>query len=274
MTAVSPDTAYALIVILASTGVLISSMELLTLKKEFEAGGLFSWYVLRTISRATLTVGTGRSNRVVSHPFFVPAVMGARAIAALALIYFNLFNKNQALGIVCVFGVIAASLIMHFRAPLGLDGSDQMSLIIFVAVGVHQVFPEDAQIGQASLWFIAIQGCLSYCVAGIAKVTSPVWRSGEAVRRIFGTRTYGTRRSAAAVRGRDGVCAALAWLVISFECTFPFALTFGKTGFAVYAAIGIAFHISNAVIMGLNTFVWAFVATYPAILFCAISLSR
>lgn len=271
MTSVSPDTAYALIVILASAGVLISSMELLTLKKEFEAGGLFSWYVLRTISRATLTVGTGRSSRLVSHSFFVPAVMGARTLAALALIF---FNKNQALGIVGVFGVIAASFIMHFRAPLGLDGSDQMSLIIFVAVGVHQIVPEDAQIGQASLWFIAIQGCLSYCVAGIAKITSPVWRSGEAVRRIFGTRTYGTRRSAAAVRGRDGVCAALAWFVISFECTFPFALTFGKTGFAVYAAIGITFHISNAVIMGLNTFVWAFVATYPAILFCAISLSQ
>jgi hypothetical protein len=76
------------------------------------------------------------------------------------------------------------------------------------------------------------------------------------------------------VRGRDGACAALAWLVISFECTFPIALAFGKTGSAVYAAIGIAFHISNAVIMGHNTFIWAFVATYPAILFCAMSLSQ
>jgi hypothetical protein len=246
-------------------------MELFTLKKEFDADGLFSWYVLQTISRATLTVGTGRSSRLVSHSFFVPAVMGARALAALALIF---FNKDQVLGMVCVLGVIAASLIMHFRAPLGLDGSDQMSLIIFVAVGVHQIFPEDAQIAQASLWFIAIQGCLSYCVAGTAKLTSPVRRSGEAVRRIFGTRTYGTRRSAAAVRGRDGACAALAWLVIPFDCTFPIALAFGKTGSAVYAAIGIAFHISNAVIMGHNTFIWAFVATYPAILFCAMSLSQ
>ena len=271
MTAVSADTAYALIVILASVGVLISSMELFTLRKEFEAGGLFSWYVLQTISRATLTVGRGRSSRLVSHPVFVPAIMGARALAALALIF---FSKNQALGTVCVLGVIAVSLIMHFRAPLGLDGSDQMSLIIFVALGVHQVFPEDAQVAQASLWFIAIQGCLSYCVAGTAKLASPVWRSGEAVQRIFGTRTYGTRRFAAALRGRDGVCAALAWLVISFECTFPIALAFGPTGFAVYVAIGIAFHISNAVIIGLNTFVWAFVATYPAILFCATSLSQ
>jgi hypothetical protein len=266
---VNPDTAYALIVILASVGVLIASGELLTLREEFEDGGLFSWDVLRTVSRATLTVGTGRPRQLVSHSFFVPAVTGARALAALILVF---FSSNQALSTAGVFGVIAASLVMYCRAPLGLDGSDQMSLITFVAVGIHQIFPGDVQIAHASLWFIAIQGCLSYCVAGIAKVISPVWRSGEAVRRIFGTRTYGTRRSATVVSGRDGVCAVLAWFVMLFECTFPLALACGKTGFAVYAAIGIVFHISNAVVMGLNTFVWAFVATYPAILFCAISL--
>jgi hypothetical protein len=42
-----------------SSGVLISSMELFTLKKEFDADGLFSWYVLQTISRATLGTAPG-----------------------------------------------------------------------------------------------------------------------------------------------------------------------------------------------------------------------
>jgi hypothetical protein len=149
-----------------------------------------------------------------------------------------------------------------------------MSLITFVAVAIYKLFPGDVHVAQASLWFIAIQGCLSYFVAGIAKVISPVWRSGEAVRRILGTRTYGSRRSASLVSGRDGVCVALSWLVMLFECTFPLALAFGITGFAIFAVLGIFFHITNAVIMGLNTFVWAFVATYPAILFCALSLRQ
>jgi hypothetical protein len=43
---------------------------------------------------------------------------------------------------------------------------------------------------------------------------------------------------------------------------------------AVFAVLGILFHVANAVIMGLNTFVWAFVETYPAILFCAVSLRQ
>ena len=266
-----PHTAYALIVILASAGVFIASVELLTLKEEFEDGGLFSWDVLRTVSRATLSVGTGRSRQLISHPFFVPAVTGVRALAALILIF---VNNNHALSTACVFAVIAASIVMYWRTPLGLDGSDQMSLITFVAVVIHKLFSRDVHVAQASLWFIAIQGCLSYSVAGIAKVISPVWRSGEAVRRILGTRTYGTSRSASFVSGRDGVCIALSWLLMLFECTFPLALAFGETGFVVFAVLGIFFHISNAVIMGLNTFVWAFVATYPAILFCAVSIRQ
>ena len=70
-----------------------------------------------------------------------------------------------------------------WRAPLGLDGSDQMSLITFVAVAIYKLFPGDVHIAQASLWFIAIQGCLSYFVAGIAKVIS---RCGGAAKRCVG----------------------------------------------------------------------------------------
>ncbi len=264
------DITYALIVILASTGVFIASVELLTLKGEFEDGGLFSWNVLRTVSRVTLSVGSGRPRQLISHPFFVPAVTGARALAALILIF---FSNNYALSTACVFAIIAASIVMYWRAPLGLDGSDQMSLITFVAVAIYKIFPGDVHVAQASLWFVAIQGCLSYCVAGIAKVISPVWRSGEALRRILGTRTYGSARVARLVSGR-GVCLALSWFLMLFECTIPLALAVGEIGFAMYAILGVLFHITNAVIMGLNTFVWAFVATYPAILFCAVSLRQ
>lgn len=262
MTAVDPDTAFRLVVVLSATGVLIASMELLTLGEEFGDGGLFSWYVLRTTSRMTLSVGAAR-------PLFVPVVAGGRALAALTLI---LVDGNRAPAAVCAWAVVVASLALYLRAPLGLDGSDQMSTITFVAVGIHALFPGDALVAQASLWFVAVQGCLSYCVAGIAKLVSPVWRSGAAVSGIFGTRTYGTRRSAAVVHGRAGLCAAAAWFVIAFETTFPLALVLGPPGVAVYAAVGALFHVSNAVLMGLNTFVWAFVATYPAVLFCAVSL--
>lgn len=263
------DATYALTVLLAATGALVASLELLTLKGEFADGGLFSWEVLRTISRATLRVGSGRPRRVISHPYFVPAMAGARALAALILVF---LGASHALSTACVLVIIAVSFLLYWRAPIGLDGSDQMTLILFVAIAIPRLLPGDVHVARASLWFIAAQGCLAYLVAGIAKVISPIWRSGEAVRRILGTRTYGTKVSASLLSGRGGVCAALSWSLMIFECAFPLALAFGKAGFLVFAALGILFHVTNAVIMGLNTFVWAFVATYPAILFCAVSL--
>jgi hypothetical protein len=263
------DTTFNVILILASGGSLIASLELCALKREFEAAGLFSWDVLRTLSRATLSVGTSRTHRVISHPLFVPAVTGARALAVLILIG---FGHAYALSTACILVIIAASIVMYWRAPIGLDGSDQMLLITFVAIAIYKLFPGDPHIALASIWFIAIQGCLSYCVAGIAKLVSPAWRSGEAVRRVLATRTYGSRLSASVVSGRAGMCVALAWVLMVFECTFPLALAFGATGVAVFAGLGVLFHVGNAVTMGLNTFVWAFVATYPAILFCAVSL--
>jgi hypothetical protein len=266
-----PDKAYALIVILASAGVFVASLELLTLKGDFKDGGLFSWDVLRTVSTVTLSIDTVGPTQWISHPFFVPAVTGARALAALLLIF---FSSNSALATACALTIVGASIVMHWRAPLGLDGSDQMALITFVAVAIYGLFPGDVHVARASLWFIAIQGCLSYSVAGIAKVISPVWRSGEAVRRFLGTRTYGSKRSARFVSGHAGLCMALSWVLMVFECSFPLALAFGASGVAVFAVLGVLFHIANAVIMGLNTFVWAFVATYPAILFCAVSLQQ
>jgi hypothetical protein len=206
---------------------------------------------------------------LISHQLFVPAVAGARALAALGLVF---AGSNYVVSTACVLVAIVTSIVMYWRAPLGLDGSDQMLLITFVAIGIYKLFPGDVDIARASLWFIAIQGCLSYFVAGVAKIVSPVWRSGEAVRRILGTRTYGASWSASLVRGRDGVCMALSWFLMLFECAFPLVLAFGQAGFAAFAILGICFHVANAVTMGLNTFVWAFVATYPAILFCAISL--
>jgi hypothetical protein len=32
---------------------------------------------------------------------------------------------------------------------------------------------------------------------------------------------------------------------------------------------GIAFHVTAAIAMGLNTFLWSFLATYPALVYCS-----
>jgi hypothetical protein len=53
--------------------------------------------------------------------------------------------------------------------------------------------------------------------------------------------------------------------VIAFECAFPLALIDAR----LLSLLGIAFHVVNARVLGLNRFLWAWLAAYPALWFWA-----
>jgi hypothetical protein len=170
--------------------------------------------------------------------------------------------------------LVATQLLFSLRRQLGDDGSDQMNTILLVVllltVGPHS----DSFILQAGLWFIALQACLSYTTAGLAKLVSPAWRSGEAIFRVFNTGTYGLQPVAAVLEGRRWLKLLLCWSVIIMETLFPLVLVLPSPWAWVFLGWGFLFHVQCAIIMGLNSFVWAFVATYPAILFASASLQK
>ncbi|HEY6033401.1 MAG TPA: hypothetical protein VIV58_04055, partial [Kofleriaceae bacterium] len=58
------------------------------------------------------------------------------------------------------------------------------------------------------------------------------------------------------------------------EAAFPLALLGPWWLVLAFFAWGVVFHVANAVLMGLNSFLWAFVATYPAIAFAWTLLHR
>ena len=71
---------------------------------------------------------------------------------------------------------------------------------------------------------------------------------------------------------RRGVGVALCWSVIVMETLFPLCLVVPQPWGWPFLGWGVAFHLLCAVIMGLNSFFWAFVATYPALLYASASL--
>jgi hypothetical protein len=79
---------------------------------------------------------------------------------------------------------------------------------------------------------------------------------------------YGSRAAGRFVNGRPWLCVALAWAVIFSECLFPLSLAVPMPVALALLAGGVAFHVTSGVVMGLNTFIWSFLATYPAILWC------
>lgn len=129
-------------------------------------------------------------------------------------------------------------------------GSDAMTFLILTAWLVSAILPSSESI---ALLYIAIQLILSYLVAGIAKIVSPQWRNGQAPQ-------YFLAMSGVAVTPEQAF--VLAWVVLVFECLFPLAV-FAPIPFLLF---GLVFHLMNVYFFGLNRFVFAWVAAYPALL--------
>ena len=116
--------------------------------------------------------------------------------------------------------------------------------------------------------FIAAQLILSYWTSGIAKLLSRVWRRGSAIYLIMRMASYCSPGIAQICRKRV-VSAVFSWLTICFEVLSPFLLLGGKAGALSLIVLGTLFHVGIAVTMGLTTFVFAFIATFPILPFLA-----
>jgi uncharacterized membrane protein (DUF485 family) len=153
------------------------------------------------------------------------------------------------------------------RTSYGQDGADQLSYIIYTALAIATIVgTRQAQV--AFLWFVALQSCLAYCVAGIAKTSATGWRDGTYLTAICHTKTYGHLRFAEFLSHRPRFARVLSRCLIVWESCFPLVLFIPGPVALGALGVGVFFHLSNGYLMGLNTFIWSFAASYPAILFC------
>jgi len=117
------------------------------------------------------------------------------------------------------------------------------------------------------LYFIAAQALLSYFAAGISKISNAKWREGSALQSILNTATYGHVRAAALLNRRPWLGGFVGWSVIFVELVFPVALIAPPGVLIALLFAGAMLHLGTAVLIGLDTFFWAFTATFPAIIF-------
>jgi len=117
------------------------------------------------------------------------------------------------------------------------------------------------------LYFIAAQALFSYFAAGISKLSSTPWRKGTAFQTIVNTATYGHRRAAFIINSKPWIGSFVGWSVISVEIVFPVALVSPIGVLIALLCAGAILHLGTAALIGLDTFVWAFTATFPAIIF-------
>lgn len=261
---------YRIIALLLTVGLAITWGECLANRKQFQASGVLSWEVLRLVRGGSTAPPRFRRllNRLLDYPGFlyVVALHGAALIAMAGLVAVGAFHP------LVHGGVLVTLLLMNYRNWYSLEGADQMLTLVAATVLLYSLDPDSRLVATAGLWFIGLQAVLAYFAAGVAKLLSPTWRSGEALRRVVNTETYGTAALARLLHGRPTLSRVLSWQVIAFQVLFPLALISGPTVCLLLLAWGGTFHVVSAVVMGLHRFVWAFLAAYPAIWYCMDSL--
>lgn len=252
-------------------GISISTIELLYNWKSFQDDRLYSWKVIATRGYFSKKNMLHRlANFLLKYPNFIGVIL-LRLFIILLLVVPGIWGFSQA---PLFLALVLTSLMINYRSPFGQDGSDQMSTIVIIVLFLYHINPENLIVAQAGIWFIALQSLLSYFTAGFFKAKGEKWtKNPTAVYMIFNTSTYGSKPIAGFLQNKQQAITFLTWSTVAVEVTFPLVLVTGYPGMIVFLGWGLGFHLMNALVMGLNSFLWAFLATYGAIIYCCMQLS-
>lgn len=263
----TPVIAVRAVEVLAAGGVVVSSLEVLARPAWLADSSWNSWTVHRLARPVTAGRAFGGAVTLVAGWPRVLALVAVTAAAGVGLLYPTSGALRAVLLTIVVFGVAVRML----RAPYGGEGSDQVLLVVFAALALGAWRPSDA-VATAVLWFVAGQACLAYFTSGASKLFAPAWQSGDALLGVAGTAAWGNPVVADWLQARPVTTRWASRAVAAAEACFPLVLLAPDPVVPWLLVAGGAFHLLVAVAMGLNCFVWAFVATYPAILYVAWSI--
>jgi len=150
-------------------------------------------------------------------------------------------------------------------------GSDFMTLVGLSGLLLAQTGQAlgHAETGwTACLWYVALQTISSYFVSGWVKLLRPEWRSGAALPIFLDSGVYGPLPPDSLFR-RPRVARAVSWIFTLWEGCFVLALLDQRIALA-YCASALAFHFLVYWYFGLNRFFWAWLASFPAVIYCAL----
>ena len=258
----SSSEAIDLSVALASVGLVIQGVEDIRYRHSFADHSLLSWRIDRTAYRDRSLVQ--RILDCLFHPYIFSLFLALRAvIPALSLLSFLVYGTVPSWLIV---SLLALTFMFGLRSKHGLDGSHHMFLVVLLPCAVARLYETQVVVVQLCLWYIAIQLSLSYFISGAVKAVGTPWRSGAAFAGIFSTEAYGSPPLVQLSRALPAFGFVFCWCVILYEILFPAVFLAPVAVQVGLILIGLSFHLSIAIFMGLNKFVWAWWSAYPSLI--------
>jgi hypothetical protein len=165
--------------------------------------------------------------------------------------------------------VMALLLLLRWRGAFN-GGSDFMTLVCLSGLLLaHLVgaFAGETLGWQAGFWYVSLHTISSYFVSGWVKLLRPEWRSGRALTLFLDTGVYGPLPHNSVFQN-NRVAWLCSWSFTLWEGCFPLALLDIRLAL-VLCAVASLFHFLVFWFFGLNRFFWAWISTFPAIVYCA-----
>jgi hypothetical protein len=192
------------------------------------------------------------------------AVLLAR-IASVALVFYD-----YAIGTTAALPLgflVVTHFLVSLRNRWGGEGGDQMTAIVLMSGLSADAFSREAGVATCATLFVGAQITLSYLASGAAKLAGPLWREGTALQRIMSNYAYGHQGLSRLLARYPLVCKVICYSVIAFQLSF-FLFFFLPAPIAyAYLVGGGIFHSGIAFFMRLNLFCFAFMGTYPCLIF-------
>ena len=261
-----PHACVDLVTRLAGLSVAVSALEWWVARRAYADDAVLGWPLLRQRSRLR---GDGGVARILGRLFGArgfAALQAARLLAGLTLMF--LFAHPVARPAALLLATVAAGLTHLRQFGLGVIGGDRMRLCVLGALTLRELALDSELATQGALWFIAGQCVLAYCTSGVLKWRQAgEWRQGTALALLFRQEFMGDVRLAGWLAAHPAVNRAATWSVLALEIAFPLALLGGVPLAVVFVTGAFLMHLGIGHFMGLAPFLWAFLASYPAVLF-------
>lgn len=245
---------------LIAVAVILQTSEMFAIRESFSDDGVWSWSVLK--DEFEFFPGPVRFflDLTLAYPNFL-VVLFLRILAASAALMLS--------HAVLVFTLLLTSVLVCLRwRGVFNGGSDYMTVVVLLALLLARLFPESHLVGLGCLLYIALQLLSSFFIAGVVKLKRVNWRSGRALGGFLCSGIYPVSPLLRAFAEKPALLACLSWSIILFEVLFPLSLL-NQSICLLFIITALLFHVANVYMFGLNRFLFAWGAAYPALYYCS-----
>lgn len=245
---------------LLAFAIIFQTIELIRLSPAFSDKGVWRWSILKDEFKVFPKSIQNILDKCLRYPNFL-ILLYIRLVCAILI---TVFPHPLILSILFITVFLT---LLRFRGTFN-GGSDYMTLVVLSALTIASIFNKHEAVVSGALWYIAIQAGLSYFISGLVKINKASWRSGKALTAFVVSGNYEQPEWLLILFKKPVISIIFSWCAMLLECFFPLAFA-DSTLCLVFVSAAFIFHVINFYVFGLNRFVFAWLASYPALYYAS-----